>query len=50
MDWFEKVQRSFLAGYYTEENVQKFVLAKKITQEEADRIIAEKYDGLNDAE
>ncbi|MBC1458485.1 XkdX family protein [Listeria newyorkensis] len=42
MDWKAKVQGFYLNGNYNEVDVQKFVTLKKITQKEADEIIASK--------
>lgn len=38
MDWFAIVKRYYSAGYYTADNVQVFVSAKKITAEQAEEI------------
>lgn len=40
MDWYEKVKEYFIGGYYTEEQVNKFVALKKITLEQAKEIIS----------
>ncbi|MBC1230560.1 XkdX family protein [Listeria booriae] len=42
MDWKAKVQGFYINGNYNEVDVQKFVTLKKITQKEADEIIASK--------
>ncbi|MBC1499415.1 XkdX family protein [Listeria weihenstephanensis] len=42
MDWKAKVESFYLNGNYTEANVQRFVIMEKITQQEADEIIASK--------
>lgn len=34
MDWFEKVNRYYQNGYYTNENVKVFVRGGKITEEQ----------------
>ncbi|EAC9890503.1 XkdX family protein [Listeria monocytogenes] len=42
IDWYEKIKDYFLNGYYSETDVNKFVTLKKITQLQADEIIAAK--------
>lgn len=42
MDWKAKVQGFYLNGNYSDADVQKFVTLKKITQQEANEIIASK--------
>lgn len=43
MDWFEKVNRFYQNGYYTNENVKSFVKAEKITEEQYKLITGEDY-------
>lgn len=43
MDWFEKVNRYYQNGYYTNENVKAFVKAEKITAEQYKLITGEDY-------
>lgn len=39
MNWFEKVERYYNEGFYTPDQVKKFVTAGKISQEECDQIL-----------
>lgn len=43
MNWFEKAQRYYKAGYYTKEQVKIFVVSGKITQEQYEEITGEDY-------
>lgn len=43
MNWFEKVERYYKAGYYTNDQVKIFVVSKKITEEEYKSITGENY-------
>ena len=49
MDWFEKVNRFYSRGYYTNEDVKVFVRYNKITPEQYKEITGEEYksEGLN---
>ena len=38
MNWYESVKMFYSRGYYSEEDVQVFVKARLITQEQADEI------------
>lgn len=38
MNWYEKIKKYYDKGYYTNEDLDKFVKNGKITQEEADEI------------
>ncbi|EFR97152.1 phage uncharacterized protein, XkdX family [Listeria ivanovii subsp. londoniensis] len=40
INWYEKVKEYYVGGYYTEEQVNKFVALKKITLEQAKEIIS----------
>ena len=44
MDWFEKVQRYYIKGYYTNDDVKIFVKGNKITEEQYKEITGEDYD------
>lgn len=39
MNWFEKIQRYYNLGCYTDEQVYKFVVAGKITEEQYKEIV-----------
>ena len=39
MNWFEKIKRYYDLGCYTDEQVYKFVIAGKITEEEYNIIV-----------
>ncbi|MBK2004011.1 XkdX family protein [Listeria ivanovii subsp. londoniensis] len=39
INWYEKVKDYFNDGYYTEEQVYKFVALKKLTLEQAKEIV-----------
>lgn len=41
MNWFEKVQRYYNAGFYNNKQVEMFVLSGKITKEEYAKITGE---------
>ncbi len=43
MDWFEKVQRYYNWGYYTDEQVAMFVKAGKITERQYEIITGKEY-------
>lgn len=47
MDWYALIKRHYDAGRYTEEQVQVFVTAKKITAEQAAEIIGKTADVTN---
>ncbi|EAC2922156.1 TPA: XkdX family protein [Listeria monocytogenes] len=42
INWYEKVKDYFNDGYYTEEQVYKFVALKKLTLEQAKEIVETK--------
>lgn len=41
MDWYALIKRYYSAGLYSAEQVQVFVTAKKITDEQATEIVGE---------
>lgn len=43
MNWFEKVERYYCKGYYTNEDVKVFVRGNKITVEQYKEITVEDY-------
>lgn len=43
MDWFEKVNRYYNEGFYTNEQVKIFVVYNKISKEEFKQITGEDY-------
>ena len=43
MNWFEKVERYYKAGYYKNEQVKIFVASNKITEEQYKEITGEDY-------
>lgn len=43
MDWFEKVKRYFVKGYYANNDVKIFVKGNKITEEQYKVITGEEY-------
>lgn len=43
MNWFEKVQRYYNWGYYSNENVAMFLKAGKITDKEYEIITGKEY-------
>lgn len=43
MNWFEKVERYYKAGYYENEQVKVFVNANKITEVQYKQITNEDY-------
>ncbi|WP_103034949.1 XkdX family protein [Listeria newyorkensis] len=46
IDWVERIQAYFDRGFYTQENVMRFVVLGKITAEEATQIVTkEETDG-----
>lgn len=49
MDWKAKIQGYYENGNYTEDNVQRFVILQRITQQEADEIIAKKIDKVEES-
>lgn len=42
IDWFDTVKRYYIGGFYTDEQVLKFVEFKKITEEQAQDILKAK--------
>ncbi|EUJ56617.1 XkdX family protein [Listeria fleischmannii] len=42
MNWYEVIKNYYKAGYYSYENVLRFVQLKKITTEQADEIVSSK--------
>ncbi|NFE84106.1 XkdX family protein [Clostridium botulinum] len=44
MNWFEKIQRYYNDGYYTIEQVARFVKATKITEEQYKIITGKDYE------
>lgn len=43
MNWFEKIERYYNNGRYTNKEVKKFVKLNKITEEEYKEITGEDY-------
>lgn len=43
MNWFEKIERYYKNGLYTNEQVNIFVISKKITEEQYKEITNEDY-------
>lgn len=43
MNWFEKVERYYMMGKYTNEQVKVFVKGGKITEEDYKKITGEDY-------
>ncbi|EAC2299811.1 TPA: XkdX family protein [Listeria monocytogenes] len=39
INWYEKIKDYYTNGYYSEEDVRRFVTLKKITSEQATEII-----------
>ncbi|MBC6310968.1 XkdX family protein [Listeria sp. FSL L7-1582] len=41
LDWYKLIKRYYEGGFYTKDQVQRFVELSKITQEEANEILGE---------